>query len=366
MSLNTTIASAPGKILLLGGYSVLERPNVSLSVAVNAFVHTTLKPSEDDKIHISSFQISYSSVFSVNELTIQDHTDAGKFVCNALKYSLSYLKAKRIVIKPFSLSTQSDDAFNVGNGKSGLGSSAAVTVATVAAVLKLHGVTSKEIIHNLSQIAHSVSQGKIGSGFDVATSTFGSIVYTRYSLGAFDISRLNDPIYLISCAEKQWDYVIEPFDASKLSLLVGNIVGASASTTEMVKKVMEYKRINPQEYSQLIRELNITNSLGIAALSSNDFEEAAYQISQSLSKLKLLGTHSGCEIIPKTFEDLIAESNKLGAVATLLPGAGGADSIVSLFTSEDAKEKVRELWEKNQIEPLDVSLEKNGVHAHSL
>lgn len=36
-------ASAPGKVLLCGGYLVLERPNVGLVVAVSARFRTTLR-----------------------------------------------------------------------------------------------------------------------------------------------------------------------------------------------------------------------------------------------------------------------------------------------------------------------------------
>ena len=49
----SVITSAPGKILLLGGYSVLERPNVAYVLAVNAFVHAALKTRKDHKVVIS-------------------------------------------------------------------------------------------------------------------------------------------------------------------------------------------------------------------------------------------------------------------------------------------------------------------------
>lgn len=36
-------------------------------------------------------------------------------------------------------------------------------------------------MHNLAQISHCAAQGKIGSGFDISSATYGSQVYTRFS-----------------------------------------------------------------------------------------------------------------------------------------------------------------------------------------
>jgi phosphomevalonate kinase len=82
--------------------------------------------------------------------------------------------------------------------KTGLGSSAALTVATVASLFsflnlnltkllplnspteKKEEISHKEIIHRLSQLIHCYSQGKIGSGFDIKCAVFGSHLYRRF------------------------------------------------------------------------------------------------------------------------------------------------------------------------------------------
>lgn len=74
--------------------------------------------------------------------------------------------------------------------KTGLGSSAAMVTSLVAAIL-LHASgarsdqvvseSTKKLIHNVAQYAHSQAQGKVGSGFDVSAAIFGSQIYRRFA-----------------------------------------------------------------------------------------------------------------------------------------------------------------------------------------
>lgn len=82
--------------------------------------------------------------------------------------------------------------------KTGLGSSAAMTTAVVAALLHYLGVVSLpselsgplegdkvsadlDIVHIIAQTAHCIAQGKVGSGFDVSSAVYGSQRYVRFS-----------------------------------------------------------------------------------------------------------------------------------------------------------------------------------------
>jgi len=94
--------------------------------------------------------------------------------------------------------------------KTGLGSSAALVTSLVGATAALftrggssysqegsrsdsdeffnNSAEFRITIHNAAQIAHGLAQGKVGSGFDVSSATFGSILFSRIPpdvLGAF-------------------------------------------------------------------------------------------------------------------------------------------------------------------------------------
>lgn len=82
--------------------------------------------------------------------------------------------------------------------KTGLGSSAAMTTAVVAALLHYLGVVNLSsldedqlqgkkdvadlnVVHVIAQTAHCIAQGKVGSGFDVSSAVYGSQRYIRFS-----------------------------------------------------------------------------------------------------------------------------------------------------------------------------------------
>lgn len=77
-----------------------------------------------------------------------------------------------------------------GANKTGLGSSAALVTSLTAALLThylpqsdfdLTTAEGKRTLHNLAQAAHCAAQGKVGSGFDIATAVYGSCRYRRFS-----------------------------------------------------------------------------------------------------------------------------------------------------------------------------------------
>ena len=94
--------------------------------------------------------------------------------------------------------------------KTGLGSSAALVTSLVGSLLCLFGVVEleekaasaggvtspekhekpekpekkqhgRDLVHSLGQFCHCLAQGKIGSGFDVASAVYGSVQYRRFS-----------------------------------------------------------------------------------------------------------------------------------------------------------------------------------------
>jgi phosphomevalonate kinase len=105
-------------------------------------------------------------------------------------------------LPPFTSITFNIEESNAENckpevAKTGLGSSAAMTTAVVAALLHYLGVvnlssltkdqdqekdtTDLDIVHMIAQTAHCIAQGKVGSGFDVSSAVYGSQRYVRFS-----------------------------------------------------------------------------------------------------------------------------------------------------------------------------------------
>ena len=101
---------------------------------------------------------------------------------------LPLISSSLLTLTRFSCCPKDDDG-NIEIVKTGMGSSAALTTSLVGSLLQyfdvvdisapdeLNGVfgKSKRIVHNLAQLAHPIAQGKIGSGFDVASAVYGIV-----------------------------------------------------------------------------------------------------------------------------------------------------------------------------------------------
>ncbi len=351
-------ASAPGKILLLGGYSVLERPNIALVLVVDAYVHAEVKLRKDDKIVISIPQFKKKIKTDLTKID-KENDKRANFVLNAVKFTLKYLENRKIDVTGFNLTTKSDKQFSVESGKSGLGSSAAVTVATVAAISEAFSLNTKsniDRVHSLAQYTHAISQGKIGSGFDIAAACFGSIKYSRYRP---ELLTSNEPTIVLGT---DLDYSA---NAAKMpltiKLLAANFPKQSMSTTFSVSKVMEFKKSNPQKYAEIMSELDAVNRNALATLESGDLDAFRRYFEQGRLLTKKLGKLSEVGIETEKHTKLIEESKKNGAFVCKLPGAGGGDSIVALCKSEEDKKQLAEFWKSKGLKLLDINLVNQGV-----
>lgn len=343
--------SAPGKILLVGGYSVLEKPNISFVCAVNARVHAYLTKRNDEKVFIEMPQFKIKK--ETNELD-EEEKKCARFVLSAIDAVQAYFKYKKKKLSGFEIKTISDAAFSVNSGKSGIGSSAAVTVAVISALLTTKNLgKNSELVHKLSQYAHAIAQGKIGSGFDIASAVYGTIKYVRYSpskIDARDISKI----------DSDWDYEIEKTEWPKnFHIVVGNFIGKSTSTGEIVKKVMEFKKAKPAEYFALIKELNSENEKAIANI--GHLEKFKEHFNNGRILTKKLGEFAGAEIESWKNTKLIERLMQDGAYVAKLPGAGGGDSICIICLSKNDGENVKEILGKlENIQILDIKIENNG------
>lgn len=152
-------ASAPGSLMLLGEYGVLHGKH-ALVCAIDKRITITLSPRLDDRIEIQSALGNHITTLA----TLQVEKPF-QFILGVVKHQLPKLK------HGFDIHVESEFSDQIG-----FGSSAAVTVATLAAYVKFFNVriTPLELVRQARQIVRAV-QG-IGSGADVAASVYGGII----------------------------------------------------------------------------------------------------------------------------------------------------------------------------------------------
>jgi phosphomevalonate kinase len=108
------------------------------------------------------------------------------------------------------------------------------------------------MIHNLAQAAHCAAQGKVGSGFDVASAVYGSCIYQRFMPQGVEHVLLDSEVYengfrdkLRGVVEREWEMSVVGFELNPgLRVVMGDVCAGSA-TPSMVRSVLKWKAGGP-------------------------------------------------------------------------------------------------------------------------
>jgi phosphomevalonate kinase len=217
----------------------------------------------------------------------------------------------------FELSLCTRHFFDQGDNKGtklGLGSSAALTVALIRALLQLVGQNdTDERVFDLALEAHTAFQYGLGSGADIATSTLGGVL--QYQLA--------DPPRLQSLA---W-----PSGLAVLPVWTGR----AASTRDILARLHLWQANNANESSALVDELTGWSREGCRQFSQGQLEDFLLSTSQFCAHLDRLGRSAGLDILSAEHRQLMRLAEDSG-VLYKPSGAGDGDFGLALTTDPDA------------------------------
>ncbi|KAI9725203.1 MAG: phosphomevalonate kinase [Chrysothrix sp. TS-e1954] len=403
--------SAPGKVLLAGGYLVLDRAHTGLVFGLDARIHThvqslpTVEGVTLQEVVVRSPQFDgatwrygYSmgrgkgSGVIVTELKSGHPSESpsrNSFIETALAYAFTYIlaTAKTSYIAPsivtiladndyystpdatISTSTHpkrtEEDRFSKFSTtlelthKTGLGSSAALVTSFIAAVLSHYLPASvfkledhKQQLHNLAQAAHCAAQGKVGSGFDVASAVFGSCVYRRFSpkvletLGDVTSGGFLSRLQAVTDGDGLvWDQEIKKGAVqmpSNLRLVMVD-VDCGSKTPGMVKQVLQWRKENPLDAQKLWGELQFQNealATELVQLTSGSRTDGFTMLRDIIARIRTLArdmtSRAGVPIEPQAQTKLLDACTEIdGVVGGVTPGAGGYDAVALLVEDSD-------------------------------
>ncbi|KAG5509167.1 hypothetical protein JKF63_06176 [Porcisia hertigi] len=450
-------ASAPGKVLILGGYLIVESStpaNVGISIGVNARFTARIARAEPavtaaggkTTVHVKSTQfhqlftfVADTSVPGIVALT-QTEGPESPFLFYTILYSVgaaqslgsgtdaevwidivadndfysqrNYLESQGKCVSVANLRSLPPHLPLVGAvSKTGLGSSAAMTTSIVACLCNhfCSGGCSVEYVHRIAQIAHSVAQGKIGSGFDVYTAVYGTCAYRRFP--ASRVSVMMDSTAqptsvrveaLARCVDMKEVWVLnEPFRLPPgVKLILGDVHQGGSSTPGMVAKIMEWRKSVADTPNNLWEQLRRNNEAYIAALrrmideaaakpdayaaamamlqqmpltptfkadaeSAQLIVKASHCAAHSRALLRNMGVAAKVSVEPAELTSLLDDTAALpGVFAVGCPGAGGYDAIFALVLGDECAATVEAFWEKYtkmSVCPLLVREDPSGL-----
>ncbi|HHH84042.1 MAG TPA: mevalonate kinase [Thermoplasmatales archaeon] len=303
------VASVPGKVILIGEHGVVYG-QPCLSVAIDLRVGVDIERGKE---------------FSVNGRAMDGRRHT------YIKYAIDKLWDDY----PLHVTT-----FSKIPSASGLGSSAAITTATVACLLEMKKSFSLEEVAKKSfEIEYEVQKG--GSPNDTSVCTYGSAILLSGE-------KMDGFIWEISKGERRW--FVHHIDAPEMKIVVG-MTGIKSKTPMLVKKVKKFVK-----YSGFAREL--TERIGTLALEgaddlkNKDFVSLGEKMNEGQNILHTLGASS------PELEKLINASLRAGAYGAKLTGAGGGGSMIAIT---DEPEKVAIAIEKAGGKAIVTSISNEGV-----
>jgi mevalonate kinase len=282
---SSVVASAPGKVILLGEHAVVfGQPAIAVAI--------------DQRLQCS---VTSSDSFTLNGHPLNERTHA-------------YVSAAATGFwegGPLAIETTSE--FPSG---SGLGSSAAVSVAALGAIQSLQGHLD---VHKVAKDAfeiESLVQGR-ASPIDTSTSAHGKGIFVNKVKG-------DDFIWELAKDTRHWD--IHHCEVPELNLVVG-FTGISAATGPLVAKVKRFAD-RSKFAREVIEEIGQLTIEGKQALQRNDPVKLGSLMTRDQKLLAILGV--SCQAL----DDLIDASLPLSYGAKLT-GAGGGGSMVALTDQPD-------------------------------
>jgi phosphomevalonate kinase len=348
-------ASAPGKLVLLGEYAVLEgAPALVLAVNRRAQVRIETRNGGLCDVHAPDLGIS-GAVMAVDAAGLHWQCDAAV----AAKLSLVehvWQGLRREGLAPsagegFSLHLDTSGFFTANSeprAKLGLGSSAALTVALASALAAYAGHADvladrlqwvRRLLH-----MHGGWQGGRGSGVDIGASVAGGLI--RYQLAG---------------TAREPGYTSLPWPMAGVHcLFVWS--GQSVSTNDFLQRLAQWRVQRAADYTAHMDELGRLSEAALQALDRRDPQSFIRLTKDYAAALQAFGHACGLEIYSPEQKKL-AELASHAGVSYKPCGAGGDFGVVFADDAERLATFERAIVPAGMhVVPLD--LDSQGVDSH--
>ena len=328
-------ASAPGKLFVIGEYAVVESGEPAVLIAVDRYLHVRLRATS-----------------TPHARTTSPHVHAAIAAVEALCAS------RGIATRHFDLDIESELDERDGR-KFGLGSSAAVTVATIAALDRLYDLRLSTFERFKLALLATIEVSPRASGGDLAASTFGGWVYYRSpDREALRARRAASGIVAaLECDLWQGCEVRELEAPDSLSVLVG-WTGSPASTEQLVDSVASSPQGSDHDARReafLARSRSLVDTFARALDSRAPADLLFDTIREARALLHQLASDRGIVIETPELGALCTIAEQFGAAAKS-SGAGGGDCGIALAQPESDIPSILRAWEQHGIAHLDLDV----------
>lgn len=346
---------AHGKLFVAGEYAVVEAGYPAILIAVDRAITVRLAPAEDAGSITSDQYGRLPIVWRRNgHRVVLDH-DSRPFdyvlAAIAVVERFATEQGRTLSFYDIEIASELDDD---SGRKFGLGSSAAVTAATVRALdtlYELHLPTDKLL--KLALLA-TMRVNPMGSGGDVAASLYGG--WIRYAALDREWVRLRletgTPLTDLLAADWPGLAVRRLPTPATMDLVVG-WTGQPASTTRLVEAMQSRKGAAESHYPDFLAESRDCVDALADAIAHDDAPAAKLELRRARRLLTSLAGAAGVDIETPALRALCEGADAVGAAAKS-SGAGGGDCGIVLVDRGLDLSPMIAAWESTGVRHLDL------------
>lgn len=357
--------AVPGKLFLAGEYAVVSSGQAALLTTVDAFLHLTLEVNSGQNGYLITNQADHplAWTYDVNGQVVSDDPEASEFplIWQAIQTVMAYAEAvgmKSAAIPDyFDLKIQSD--LDAADGtKYGLGSSGAISVAVVSALLKFYkldqDITESQWVYRVFKLV-AITQaqlGMVGSLGDVAASTqTGVIYYQNFDREWFDQQAKSTGQEIHTLIEEFWpELMIEqlPIDPDWTLSLVWS--KEKASTEDLLKMVAHH--ISERELEEIMANFKQLAKRQVlmakAAIQMNEWSLFKSAIKDNFDNILTYTQTLNKPYLTTSFKKALKLVTSEKTVAKI-SGAGAGDCAYAISSQADEAKAIQGLWRENDL-----------------
>jgi len=315
-------AQAPGKLILLGEYAVLEGAP-ALVASVNRTARVVMRDNPDGfsvnapALGIEDLHFKMDETGTIHYSQVDDRQlHHLRFFTAALNRCRLFLHVGGGKMKPAVFTLDTDAFFDPQSGeKMGFGSSAALTVAVLAVGT---GSSDRDALYRAGMDAHYNAQGKAGSGIDIAAAVWGGLLHYRIP---------NKPLSAADALIAQT--LTLPEDLHMMVIWTGK----PACTRRLLAGVRELGLRDGHRLKKMMSEMGRIAENGIEAVAQGRTPAFMASVKQYGAAMRELGDLSDTPIYSPCHRELEALVSGLGGVYKP-SGAGGGDTGIAFAADE--------------------------------
>ena len=355
----TITSKAPGKLFIAGEYAVVEPGHGAIVAAVSRFLTVTI----DEATSVGTLTSTQNPDVIVEwtregELFHAKTDHPYRLVEEAILIAEQYVRecgTPTNTLYSLSITSELDDAKR--GIKYGLGSSGAVVVATIQAILDFYKTPHTPLLVYKLSVLTNLRLSQRGSFGDIAASSFGGMVYYTSPDRSALLEQLQSQTIKEICDSDWKDLTIERRpETPDFTLLVG-WTGQVAITDSLIKATEKKRKIETDSafYKEfLVKSHAIVQSLQ-NAWNKQDIPALQEGIRANRALLNEFAQVMQLEIETPALQTLCNLAEQNGACAKT-SGAGGGDCGICFTQNDTQRQQIETQWAKAQIQVLPLTI----------